>query len=92
MEEATERGLRDSLGESAAKAVLFHLAMENFGDVDELHSKLVGLLDRGALALESVILGELSSTMGEQLRRKDDDFVKCVLRAKKLYDKRIGRG
>ncbi len=90
LKEATERGLRNSIGDSAARAVLFHIAMEDW-DVDELNSKLKGLLGNGAISLELVILSELSTILGEELQLKDQDFVKRVSRAEKTYNHRIGR-
>lgn len=87
LRESIEVGLRNVVGESGMKAVLFRVESGQFIDnPEEFHRDLCLIFCEGAVILEKVIVKELFRRLSVQHEERHDfDFVTSVNQAKKFF-------
>ncbi len=84
MKDVVTEALRIALGNSAAEAMLYYLALNRFDDAGVIHDALTTLLRQGASAVEQAILDNLSRRMELNISGQQD-FTKSVNLARKLF-------
>ena len=87
LRECIEDGLRNIVGESGMKAVLFRIEFGQFIDnPEEFHRDLCLIFNDGAVILEKVITKELFRRLSLPYEERDDfDFATYVDRAKEFF-------
>jgi len=88
LRDAVKKGLTVVLGETGAKATLFHLNLSgsDYEDPAKFHRKLQELFTAGTPSLEKIIVSELDETLKSPLRSiQESGFVKSVLDAKRAF-------
>lgn len=82
-------GLRDFVGESGTRAVLFNIELSRYiDDPREFHADLYTIFKEGALSIEKVIVKELFRRLNLSYQEKSSfDFARHVSQARELFIK-----
>ena len=88
LEETMRNSIRDLLGESSMKAILFHVNLERVAsDPEVFHQRLFGILNTSASIIEEVIIKDLFKRLDLLYSppRKAFEFAKYVGAAREYY-------
>jgi len=92
-EQTITDAIRDLLGESSMRAVLYHVGMDHIGaDAALFHQRLTDLLDAPASIIEEIIIKDLFKNLDVLYVPKGAfDFVKYATSAREAYASREKR-
>jgi hypothetical protein len=77
--------LKEVLGNSGARATIYHLGPVDYGDAEDIHARLKAMFGSGALMLERAIVEQLAILMDlPAFKLESDDIVKSVTLARAI--------
>lgn len=87
--DSVSQALKEVLGDSCSRAVIYHLGPVDYDDAGDFHARLKAIFGTGVLSLEKVIVEKLALQMGVSVSTlRPDDIVKSVSLARTATGKR----
>lgn len=77
--DSVQSALKEVLGDSGSRAVIYHLGPVDYDDVEDFHARLKAIFGTGTPSLERVIVDQLALLMDVPVSTlRLDDIVKSV--------------